>query len=92
MIDSGAIENFITKKYIENRKYLTQIKQYLYGLISLNNISLRNNQRQINKKIIFLSVVFQKYHEELIFDVINIINYNIILRILWLRKYNPQIN
>ena len=37
-------------------------------------------------------MVFQKYYEELVFNVINIANYNIILRILWLKKCDPQIN
>ena len=43
-------------------------------------------------KTIPLFMVFQKYYKELMFDVINIVSYNIVLEILWLRKYNSQIN
>ena len=37
-------------------------------------------------------MIFQKYYKELIFNIIDIINYNIVLEILWLKKYNLQIN
>ena len=37
-------------------------------------------------------MVFQKYYKKLIFNIINIINYDIVLGILWLKKYNSQIN
>ena len=37
-------------------------------------------------------MIFQKYYEELVFDVINTASYNIISGILWLKKHNPQIN
>ena len=37
-------------------------------------------------------MIFQKYYKELIFNIINMTSYDIILGILWLRKYNLQIN
>ena len=43
MIDSGATENFIIKKYIKIKKHSTQNKKQSYGLVSLNNILLENN-------------------------------------------------
>ena len=45
MINSDTTENFITKRYIENKKYSTKNKKQFYGLVNLNDISLRNNNR-----------------------------------------------
>ena len=92
MIDSDIIENFIIKKYTEIKKYSIQNKKQSYGLVSLDSTSLGNNNRQINTETILLSVAFQKYHKKLVFDIINIANYNIVLGISWLKKYNLQIN
>ena len=77
---------------MKNKKHFIQNKQQFYGLISLNNILLGNNNRQISKKTILLLIVFQKYYKKLVFDVVNIANNNIVLKISWLKKYNPQIN
>ena len=37
-------------------------------------------------------MIFQKYYKKMMFDIVDMINYNIILEILQLKKYNPQIN
>ena len=55
-------------------------------------MSLENNSERIKKEIIPLSVVFQKYYEESVFKIIDMANYDIILGVLQLKKYNPQIN
>ena len=82
----------MTKEYTESKKYSIQNKEQLYKLVNLNNIFFNNDQRWISKGIILLLVVFQKYCKELIFDIINIINYNIVLKVLWFKKYDSQIN
>ena len=51
-------------------------------------MSLGNNSGQISTETILLSVIFQKYYKKLIFDIINIASYNIVLEVLWLKKYN----
>ena len=43
IIDFGITENFITKDYINSRKYLIKSKEKLYELMNLNNIFLNNN-------------------------------------------------
>ena len=80
------------KKYTRNKKYFTKNKKQLYRLVSLNSMLFGNNSGQINKETILLSVIFQKYYEELIFDVVNMANHNIVLEISWLKKHNSQIN
>ena len=45
-------------------------------------MSLDNNKKQINKETILLLIISQKYCKEVVFDVINMTNYNIILEIL----------
>ena len=44
-------------------------------------MSFKNNKKWINKKIILLLIVFQKYYKELVFDIIDMTNHNIILGI-----------
>ena len=92
IINLDATENFITKKYMKNKKHFIQNKKYFYRLIGLNNMFLDNNQRQISNETILLLVIFQKYYKKLIFNVINMANYNIILEILQLKKHNSLIN
>ena len=82
MIDSNIIGNFITKNYVETKKYLIQDKKQFYKLVNLNNILFGNNSRWISTETILLPIVFQKHYKELVFNIINIINYNIILGIL----------
>ena len=43
MIDSGTIGNFIIKKYTKNKKYFIKDKKQFYGLVSLDNMLLRND-------------------------------------------------
>ena len=86
MIDSGATGNFITRKYTKRQKHPIRDKQQPYRLIILDGILFRRNG-EINQKTILLSVTFQKYYCEMIFDIVDIANYNIIFEIFWLKKY-----
>ena len=92
MINSNTTKNFIIKRYTEEKKYLIQNKKQSYGLVNLNGTSLGNNSGQINTKTIPLLMTFQKYYKKLIFNIINMISHDIVLRVLWLKKHNPQIN
>ena len=83
MIDSGATENFITRKYTKRQKYPIRDKEQSYKLIILDSILFGGN-REINQKTILLSVIFQKYYCKIIFDVVDMANYNIIFEIFWL--------
>ena len=82
----------MTQKYMESKKYLIQNKKQFYRLVSFNDMLLRNNSGWISIEIILLSIVFQKYYKKLVFNVVNMASHNIVLGVLWLRKYNLQIN
>ena len=45
MIDSNMTENFITKRYTEEKKHSIWNKKQSYGLMSLDDTPLRNNSR-----------------------------------------------
>ena len=60
-------------------------------MITLNGTLFKEN-REINQETILLSVAFQKYYCEIVFDVVDMANYNIVLGILWLKKYRPRID
>ena len=49
-------------------------------MIILNSILFEKNKK-INQKTILLSVIFQKYYYKIIFDVVDMANYNIIFGI-----------
>ena len=92
MIDLDITENFMTQRYTESKKHFIQDKKQSYRLVSLDNILFRNNSKWINIEIIPLPMIFQKYYKELMFNIIDIVSHNIVLRILWLKKHDPQIN
>ena len=39
-----------------------------------------------------LSIIIQQYYKKLIFNIIKIITYDIILKMLWLKKHNLILN
>ena len=82
MIDSGTTGNFMIKRYAKNKKYSIQDKQQSYRLVSLNDILLGNDSGWISTETISLPVIFQKYYEELMFDIVDMASYNIVLGIL----------
>ena len=60
-------------------------------MIILDGILFRRNKK-INQKTILLPVAFQKYYCKIVFNVINIANYDIIFEIFWLKKYKSRID
>ena len=46
----------------------------------------------INQRIKLLLFAIQQYYKEFFLEIINIITYNIILEIFWLKRKNPIIN
>ena len=46
----------------------------------------------MNLKTRSLSIVIQQYHEKNIFDIIEMITRDIILKLFWLKKHNFDVN
>ena len=82
MIDSDATTNFISQQLMKTLNLLIQIKKKLYELIVINGSSLKSeNKKQIIKETRFLSMVIQQHYKKIIFDITNIISYNIVLKL-----------
>ena len=47
----------------------------------INKNLLLNKNEKINTKTILLSIAIQQYYEKLIFDIVQMITYNIVLKI-----------
>ena len=58
-------------------------------LLMINEEKFKN---QIIKKIIFLFIIIQRYHEKIIFEVVSIITHDIVLSMPWLKLHNSNVN
>jgi hypothetical protein len=50
MIDSNAIDNFMTKALVERKEYFTRKKLNAYNLIIVDKNSLLNENERVNKE------------------------------------------
>ena len=89
MIDSDTTETFIFSYLIEKFELMTWKKQNDYELSVINKSQL---ETRINKETTPLSVAIQQHHETLTFDVVFMINHDIILDMSWLKTHNLNIN
>ena len=57
-------------------------KEKFYELIVINKNSLKSkNEKQITKKTQFLSIIIQQHYKKIFFNIVSIINYNIVLKL-----------
>ena len=83
MINSDAMRNFMFKDFAEKKELFIQKKlnKKTYDLIDIDRDSLaKDSNRRVIEKIILLSVCIQCHHEELTFDIIEMISHNIVLK------------
>ena len=59
-----------------------------YDLIIVNENSLHNKNEWMNEKTMSLLIVIQQHYEKLIFDIINMINHDVVLIMPWLKTHN----
>ena len=76
LVDSEATENYIAMMYTQKRDISIIQKSKCYSLELFNE-----QQKQMKKKIKFLSIIAQQHHEKIFFNVVELITHNIILRI-----------
>ncbi len=56
MIDFDTIDNFIIKALVERKEYFTRKKLDAYNLIIVNENSLFNKNKRVNKETKLLSI------------------------------------
>jgi len=56
MINFDAIDNFITRAFVERKKYLTRKKLDAYNLVIVDENSLLDKNEKVNKETKLLSI------------------------------------
>ena len=92
MIDSGATGNFMSKTLTESKRFTLRQKKDSYRLQIINENSLENNDETVSEETTPLRTAIQQHHEELIFDIVRMINHDIVLKMPWLKKHNLVID
>ena len=88
LLDPRVIINTIFTKFIQKikMKNCKLEKQYLFGIV------VECNFIWITKEILLLTTKVLKHKKEFAYDIINMANYDVILKYLWMEKHNPNIN
>ena len=74
MIDFKAINNYISTQFTHEYNVLIVKKTQPYALTAINEANFNNSRGEINIKTLNLLITMGKYHEEIIFDVIRLVN------------------
>ena len=89
LLDSGATELFISKKYAEKGDFKL-IK--LEKPILVKNVDGTGNSRGVLLYEVKVNVYFKGHVERVKMDVCNLEKIEVILGIPWLQTYNPEID
>ena len=81
MIDSDTTEIFMFKKMTDSKEFTIQKKNDSYDLIVVDENSLFNENERVIEETKSLSVTIQCHHEKIIFDIVQMITHNIVLKI-----------
>ena len=90
IVDSGAIENYISPKYVKRYRIETCNKSKSYQL-ALADDSAAGQTERIGKETISTFLEIGKHMKTIVLDIVDI-KYDIILSIPWLEHHNPMIN
>ena len=82
IIDFDTISNFMAKALVEKEGYSTRKKPNAYNLITVDGNSLPNKNERVNRETKSLSIAIQQHHEKLIFNIVEMITYDIVLKML----------
>ncbi len=86
MVDSEAINNYILQQAIR------MLELMLQWVLKPMQIYMVNGESEWITNQVHIKAIILKDSQKLMFDVLNLIKYDIILKILWLRKKNLRIN
>ena len=92
IINSKITNNFMLRKLINKHKTTTKFKKNSYNLMIINENSLSNDDKQIKHKTALITLMMNNYEKILFFDIVRIINHDIVLKFFWLRHYNSFID
>ena len=92
MINSGATGNFMSRKFATNHRIPGLPKERPYQLTVVDGIPLNQDEGMVKEETSpLMSQIHEKDLERITFDLVSI-PHEVILRIPWLEKVNPNIN
>ncbi len=86
MIDLEATDNFILQKAIK------QLKLMLWWVSKFTQVYMINREYKWIYKEVYIEVIIKNNSQKLRLDVLKLVKYDAILKMLWLCKKNLQIN
>ena len=89
MIDSEFENNYVSTALARRKKFFTRSKDKNAFEAFVIEKEFVN---KMNQKTISLPVAIQQHHEELTFDLIEMIIHKVVLKNPWLKKHNSSIN
>jgi hypothetical protein len=92
LVDSGAMDNFITMEAV-NRCYLPwKQKERPYPLLSVEGQPVSHNNGRVNRETDQLTFGISGHDTTATFNIIPIRSYDLILGLPWLQDENPNID
>jgi hypothetical protein len=89
MINSGVTGNFMSPECKEKLRIPRQIKTEPIPIIGLNGELF---EEKLDQETGDLTIDINNYKEMINFDIMKLGKYEIVLRIPWLSKHNPEID
>jgi len=86
MVDSEAINNYISQQVIR------MLELTLQWVLKFMQVYMVNGESEWIADQVHIKVIILEDSQELMFDVLNSIKYDVILGMLWLRKKNSRID
>jgi len=86
MVDSGAIDNYISQQAIR------MLELTLQRALKPMQVYMVNGESEWIMNQVHVKATILEDSQELTFDVLSLIKYDVILEMLWLRKKNSRIN
>ena len=89
ILNSNASKNFVAEKYAHYHDLSVRRKTIVYSLMSVNE-SIIGGERITDETTIMLKI--DEHREKITLNIVDMINHDVILNILWLRKWNSHID
>ena len=80
-MNSNVLTNFISTNFVNKKKLFTRSKNDKYSFVTINDKTLLKKNKIINLKTKSLSIIIQQYYEKNIFDVIETIIHDVVLKL-----------
>ena len=92
MINLKTMKCFMSQNFVCRKKIICRKKnENIYKLINVNETIIEQKNWMIEKTISLLMTI-QQYHEKIIFDIVSMTRHDVLLKISWLKKHNPDVN